>query len=94
MLGSILNTERFIVFTLDWLIEPNLRAKISYGIVGINKFFGIVSAGWVVSFAAAFWAVTQRSERCVTAQKAAAKETTGWANATHFWCLLISSKQG
>ena len=31
----------------------------------------------VVSFAAVFWAVTQRwVERCVTAQKTAAKETT------------------
>ena len=42
-----------------------------------------VSGGSLVSLAAAFWAVTQRSppkeavERCVTAQKTAARETSG-----------------
>ena len=53
-----------------------------------NVIFGhrikMVATSLVVSFAAVFWAVTQRSpqKRCVTAQKTAAKETTSLDNQT------------
>ena len=66
---------RLVIADGDWLEMKHWRGMLCSGKQAFM---------YVVSFAAVFWAVTQRSpqsfpllgERCVTAQKTAAKETS------------------